>query len=158
DLLFVAYQPHGREFIVDLGPAATYLGATGPIVITQFSAADISGAYGGVLPSDLNLAVFGRNGVDGYLAGNGPIAPSQDGSAIGAGNQINGFGAHFSFASTPVAGNPNAATYDFGNVYSYQATLDARVRGSLGGTVPFSVESALPTRPILVPFFKAQFN
>jgi hypothetical protein len=158
DVLFVAYQPHGREFIVNLGPAAGFLGATGPVDITQFSAADLAGAYGGTLPSNLMLAVFAGVGADGYVATNGPGDPSLVGSAIGAANQIRFLGGNFSTLSTPVAGNPNAGTFEFGNARSYQATLDRINPGSLGNNVPFSVEALLPGHATLIPFFRAQSN
>jgi hypothetical protein len=158
DVLFVAYQPHGREFIVNLGPASNYLGATGPIDITQFSAVDISGAYGGTLPSSMNLAVIAGVGADGYLATNGPGAPSLVGSAIGAANQIRFLGSNFVSQAAPVSGNPNAGTIEFGNPRSYQATLNARNPGSLGNNVPFDAESPLSTHATLVPFYHAQFN
>jgi hypothetical protein len=158
DVLFVAYQPHGREFIVNLGPAAGYMAATAPIDITQFSASDIGGAYGGTLPSDLRLAVIAGVGADGYLATNGPGDPSLVGSAIGAANQIRFLGANFAGLSAPVAGNPNAGTFEFGNPRSYQATLDRLNPGSLGNNVPFNSESVLPSAPAAVSWFKAQSN
>src|SRR5882672_4733080 len=68
DLLYVAYQPHGREFIVDLGPASSFLSASGPIDVTPFSAADLAAVYGGSVPADLQVAIFGADGPDGYLS------------------------------------------------------------------------------------------
>src|SRR5262249_5258479 len=129
-----------------------------PVDITQFSAADLSGAYGGALPSNLMLAVFAGVGADGYVATNGPGAPLLVGSAIGAANQIRFLGAHFAGLSEPVAGTTNAGTFEFGNSRSYQATLDRINPGSLGNNVPFSVEVLLPGHTTLIPFFKAESN
>ncbi|HKB08166.1 MAG TPA: hypothetical protein VKF61_07815 [Candidatus Polarisedimenticolia bacterium] len=158
DLLYVAYQPHGREFIVDLGPASAFLTATGPVDVLQFSAADLAGAYGGSVPSDLQVAIFGSDGPDGYLSTRGPVSTSFIGSAIGASGQIRFLGANFANLSAPVAGNPNAGTFEFGDSRSYQATLNARNPGSLGNNVSFSVEGGLPSAPALVTFFKAKYN
>ena len=158
DVLLVAYEPHGREFIVNLGPGAALTGATGPVDITQYTASDIGGAYGGTLPSNLHLAVIAAVGADGYLATEGPGDPSLVGSAIGAANQIRFLGGNFATLSAPVAGNPNAGTFEFGNPRSYQATLNRINPGSLGNNVPFDAEGTLAAHTVLVPFYQAQFN
>src|SRR5262245_16070234 len=135
DVLFVAYQPGGREFIANLGPVAGYLSASSPIDITQYTSGDLAGVYGGSLPVDLRLAVFASVGVDTYVATNGPSDASLVGSAIGASNRIRSMGGSFASSSTPVLGNPNAGTFEFGDIHSYQATLNNPYEGSLGSTV-----------------------
>jgi hypothetical protein len=158
DVLLVVYQPIGRELIVNLGPGAGYVGATGPVDVTQYTASDIAAVYGGTLPANLRLAILAAVGTDGYLASNGPADPSQVGSAIGAANQIRFLGGNFATLSAPVAGNPNAGTFEFGNPRSYQATLDRINPGSIGNNVPFNAESGLSSRPAPVPFYQAHFN
>jgi hypothetical protein len=158
DVLLVAYQPHGREFIVNLGPGSGYVGATGPVDVTQYTASDIAGVYGGTLPTNLNLAVIAANGADGYLATNGPADTTLVGSAIGASQQIQFLGANFKGLSAPVSGNANAGTFEFGDPRSYQATLNRINAGSLGNNVSFDAENPLPTHSILVPFFQARRN
>ena len=158
DVLLVAYEPHGREFIVNLGPASDYTGAAGPVDVTQYTASDIAGVYGGTLPATLNLAVYAAIGSDGYLSTEGPGDPSLVGSAIGAANQIRFLGGNFATLSAPVSGNPNAGTFEFGNPRSYQATLNRINPGSIGNNVPFDAENALPSGTINVAFYQARSN
>jgi len=158
DLLLVAYQPQGREFIVNLGPAASYTGSAVPVVVTQYTAADLSGVFGGTLPVSLQIAVLGANGPDGYEATGGPSSAGLVGSAIGAANQVRFLGGNFASLSNPVAGNAAAGSFEFADPRSYQRTLNASVPGSLGNNVPFSVEATLAGAPIDVPFFSGRFN
>jgi len=158
DLLVVIYQPHGREFIVDLGPASAFTGSAVPVPVTQYTASDLTDAYGGTLPASLQIAVFGASGVDGYITTGGPETTGLVGSAIGASSQIRFFGGNFANLSAPVATNPAAGTFEAGNVRSYQSTLDGRVQGSLGNNVPFSVEATLAGAGADLPFFSGRFN
>ena len=43
DLLVVIYQPHGREFIADLGPAAAFTGSAVPVPVSQYTGSDLTG-------------------------------------------------------------------------------------------------------------------
>jgi hypothetical protein len=158
DLLVVIYQPHGREFIADLGPASTFTGSALPVPVGQYTGSDLTGVYGGTLPASLQVAVIGANGVDGYIATGGPSSATLVGSAIGASNQIRFLGGNFANLSAPVATNPNAGTFEAGDQRSYQSTLDGRVPGSLGNNVPFSVEGTLAGASVDLPFFSGRFN
>jgi hypothetical protein len=140
DLLVVIYQPHGREFIADLGPASAFTGSALPVPVVQYTGSDLTGVYGGILPASLQVAVFGANGADGYLATGGPASGALVGSAIGASSQIRFLGGNFANLSAPVDTNPNAGTFEASDARSYQNTLNGRVQGSLGNNVPFSVE------------------
>src|SRR5262245_23120008 len=92
DLLYVVYRPRGTEVIVDLGPASAYASSTVPVPVTAFSAGDLVGAFGGILPTGLRVGLFSSSGIDGYLASNGPGDVTRIGSSIGASNQIESFG------------------------------------------------------------------
>src|SRR5262245_58196049 len=153
DLVLVAYQSHGREFLVNLGPVSAYAGSALPVPVTQFTAGDLSGVFGGTIPASLQIAVFGANGADGYNATGGPNSPATVGSAIGAASQIRSLGGYFAHLSHPVSGNANAAYNEFGEAWSYQQTLNSLFPGSLGGNVPFNVEATLAGSQIDVPFF-----
>ena len=78
DLLLVAYQPHGKELIVDLGPSSALLGASAPVAIPQLGAADLTSIFGSPLPA-LKVALIAADGSDSYLATNGPNAVSLPG-------------------------------------------------------------------------------
>jgi hypothetical protein len=158
DLLVVIYQPHGREFIADLGPASAFTGSAVPVSVSQYTESDLSGVYGGTLPASLQIAVIGANGVDGYIATGGPATTAVVGSAIGASNQIRFLGGNFANLSAPVATNPAAGTFEAGDVRSYQNTLNGRVPGSLGNNVPFSVEGTLAGASVDLPLFSGRFN
>lgn len=158
DLLVVIYQPHGREFIADLGPATAFTGSAVPVTVTQYTGSDLTGVYGGALPANLQIAVIGANGVDGYFATGGPAADTLVGSAIGASNQVRFLGGNFATLSAPVATNPSAGTFEAGDARSYQNTLNGRVPGSLGNNVPFSVEGTLAGATIDLPLFSGRFN
>lgn len=157
DLLVVIYQPHGREFIADLGPASAFTGAALPVTVTQYTASDLLDAYGGSLPASLQVAAFAANGSDGYVATGGPASNALVGSAIGASSQIRFLGGNFANLSAPVS-NPNAGTFEAGDVRSYQNTLNGRVQGSLGNNVPFSVEGTLAGSSVDLPLFSGRFN
>lgn len=149
DVLYVAYVPGGREFIADLGPKSQFLSATGPIAITSFSAADIAGILGSPLPSPIYVGVFGIKdsaNFTAYLATNGPTGTAAIGNAFGADNQIFGFGSLLTLART-VPGNTSAGWYLNTDNFSYQRTLDGSRKGSLGGNVPFDVETLLGPSP-----------
>ena len=155
DVLYVAYVPGGREFIADLGPRSQFTGATGAFDIGRFSALDVKAALGDPLPATINAAVFGiddTTSFDAYLASRGPSDTSLIGNAFGASNQIFGFGALLSLAR-PVAGNPNAGFYLASDNFSYQRTLNGAHRGSLGGNVPFNVETSFMAADQQVPLF-----
>jgi hypothetical protein len=154
----VAYQPQGREFIVDIGPAAAYTGATGSLPVSQFTAADLAGVFGGSVPANLLVTVLGANGVDGYFATNGPASGALVGSALGASNQVRFLGGNFQNLSKPVSGNAAAGYFDFGDAGSYQKTLNAAVPGSIGNNVSFNVESLIGGSGGNLPFFSAHFN
>jgi hypothetical protein len=158
DLVLVAYQSHGREFLANLGPASAYAGSPLPVPVTQFTAADLSGVFGGTIPASLQIAVVGANGADGYNATGGPTSSAVVGSAIGAANQVRFLGGNFANLSHPVSGNPNAGYNEFGDAWSYQQTLNSLVPGSLGNNVPFSVEATLAGSQLDVPFFSGRFN
>jgi hypothetical protein len=158
DLLVVIYQPHGREFIADLGPASAFTGSALPVPVSQYTGSDLTGVYGGTLPSSLQVAVFGANGADGYLATGGPASATLVGSAIGASSQIRFLGGNFANLSAPVDTNPNAGTFEAGDARSYQNTLNGQVQGSLGNNVPFSVEGTLAGGSIDLPLFSGRFN
>ena len=158
DLLVVIYQPHGREFIADLGPASAFTGSAVPVPVSQYTGSDLTGVYGGTLPASLQVAVIGANGVDGYISTGGPAAATLVGSAIGASNQIRFLGGNFASLSAPVATNPAAGTFEAGDVRSYQNTLNGRVAGSLGNNVPFDVEGTLAGSPLDLPLFSGRFN
>jgi len=158
DVLYVIYQPQGRELIVNLGPKESFLDATTPIAINQISAADVTNVFGSPLPTNLRVAMIASADVDAYIASNGPSTISKIGSAIGASNQIESFGGNWLFSSVPDLINPNEGTYQFGDPINYQKSLDGTSVGSLGGNVPFNVETALSRAPILLNVFFAQSN
>lgn len=163
DLLFVAYQSQGREMIVDLGPIKTFLKAHGPVPIAQVRMADLAAAFGGVPPEGLNIAVVAADGPDGYIASVGrdgvPVAGVMaTGSAIGASSQIRALGGNAEGLAKPAPGNDSAGLFEYGDTGSYQATLDAATKGSLGGNVPFSVETAWNGKALELPVVQARFN
>jgi hypothetical protein len=163
DLLFVAYEPQGREFIADLGPLDAYLKSTGPVAIRQVSVADLREAFGTLPPQGLNVALVAADGADGYVASVGREGVSSRGtsaigSAIGASAQIRALGGNLEGLSRPVPGNVTAGLFEFGETGSYQATLDAAHTGSLGSNLPWSVEAVWNGRSITVPVVKARFN
>lgn len=157
DLLYVAYQPHGRELIVDLGPASTLLGASTPVAITRLAAGDLTGLFGSPLPP-LKVALYATSGPDGFIASNGPTDPALVGSAAGASSQIGVLGSNAAYVSRPVAGNPDAAYFEFGDIGSYQVTLDAVNPGSIGNNVPFNAESDFAGGRLAIPVFEGRFN
>jgi hypothetical protein len=162
-LLFVAYQSQGREFIADLGPIQPYLKATGPVPIRQVRMADLLAAFGAVPPEGLNLAVVAADGPDGYIASVGrdgvPAAGvTAVGSAIGASSQIRALGGNVEGLAAPLPGNDSAGLFEYGDAGSYQATLDAAAPGSLGGNVPFSVETAWTGSTLTLAVVQARFN
>src|SRR5882724_1180415 len=158
DVLYVVYQPRGAEAIFNLGPASRLLGAAAPIGVPQVTAGDLAGIFGSPLPTNLRGALFATPDVDAYVASNGPSSLPKIGSAIGAASQIQSFGGNFAATSTPLAGNPDGGTYTFGSSFNYQKSLDGASVGSLGGNVPFSVETALNRAPTLVNVFFAESN
>jgi hypothetical protein len=158
DVLYVIYQPQGRELIVNLGPKEGFLDATAPLIISQFSAADVTNVFGSPLPANLRVAVIASADVDAYLASNGPSTISKIGSAIGAASQIESFGGNWLFSSLPDLGNPNEGTFLFGDLINYQKSLDGSSTGSLGGNVPFNVEVSLSKAPLLVNLFLGKSN
>ncbi len=155
DVLYVAYVPGGREFIVDLGPKSQFLSATGPIAIGSFSAADLSGILGSPLPSPIYVGLFGIEDsatFTAYLATNGPMSTGAIGNAFGADNQIFGFGSLLTL-TRPVPGNLNAGWYLNTDNFSYQRRLDGSRKGSLGGNVPFDVETLLGSSSQQIPLY-----
>jgi hypothetical protein len=162
DLLFVAYQPQGREFIADLGPLQTYLRAGGPVPIAQVSAEDLREAFGR-LPQEIRIALVAADGPDGYIAsvgqdGFGSSGTASIGSAMGASSQIRALGGNVEGLSRSLAGNDNAGLFEFGETGSYQTTLDATDAGSLGANVPWSVETMWNGGPLTLPVVQARFN
>jgi len=163
DLLFVAYQTQGREFVADLGPLETYLQATGPVPIAQVSLADLREAFGAIPSQGLHIALVAADGADGYVASVGrdgvaSAGASAIGSAIGASAQIRVLGGNVEGLSRPVAGNAAAGLFEYGETGSYQATLDAGQLGSLGSNVPWSVETAWRGGSVTLPVVAARFN
>ena len=161
DVIYIVYQPHGTEFVVNLGPSEQFTQALGPFPVTAFTGADLSDAFGGSLPSDLQagiVAVGERTTRDGYLATNGPADPSRVGNAIGAANAIGSFAGLWAFVSTPVPTNPNAGTMNGSSASSYQSRLNRAGQGSLAGTVPFNLETPLASAPVSIPFYSGRSN
>jgi hypothetical protein len=163
DLLFVAYQSQGREFIADLGPLQTYLKATGPVRIAQVGMADLREAFGTLPSQGLNIALVAADGPDGYVASVGrdgvaSTGAAAIGSAIGASSQIRALGGNVEGLSRPIPGNLSAGLFEYGEAGSYQATLDAAHTGSLGSNVPWSVEAVWSGGSLALPVVRARFN
>jgi hypothetical protein len=163
DLLFVAYQPQGREFIADLGPLDAYRRATGPVSIAQVTLADLKQAFGTLPSQGLNIALVAADGTDGYVASVGrdgvlSAGTSAIGSAIGASAQIRSLGGNVEGLSRPVFGNLAAGVFEYGQAGSYQATLDAAHAGSLGSNLPWSVETVWNGGSLTLPVVQARFN
>ena len=155
DVLYVAYVPGGREFIADLGPRSQFVGATGPFTVARFSPDDLKAALGDPLPATINVGIFGiydSTSFTAYLSTRGPTSLSAIGNAFGAANQIFGFGSLL-ILTRPVAGNPNAGFYLASDQFSYQRTLNGAKKGSLGGNVPFDIETPLGATDQKVPLF-----
>jgi hypothetical protein len=158
DALFVAYQPHGRELIADLGPISNLTGASGPVALPQVSASDLAEVFGSPLPG-LNITLLASGGPDSYFATNGPTDASQVGSAIGASSQIRFFGGNTANLSHALAsGNTSAGFFEFGEQGSYQVTLNAAFAGSIGNNVPFSTESPFGGTAQSLSINRGQFN
>ncbi len=160
DVLYVAYVPGGNELIVNLGPQSQFNGASGPVAVTRFSAADVRNvlAGGGPLPPTVWVAVFGIHNpatFDSYFSTNGPASAEGGaiGNAFGACNQIYGFGSNVSLLSTPVPANPYAGTFTASYVLSYEKTLNGNHKGSLGGNVAFDAETRVGPARKIIPFY-----
>lgn len=157
DLMFVAYQPQGREYIVDLGPAAAFAGAKGPVTLLALDPADLSRAFGQQVDG-LRVALFAAVGPDSIVSTVGPDGSSGIGSVIGASSQIHALGANATALGRLAEGNPHAVVFEYGDPGSYQSTLDASNQGSLGNNVPFDAETALGAVALRVPSYRFQFN
>ena len=161
DILYVAYVPGGNEIIVNLGPKTQFTSATGPVVITRFSAQDLRNVLNAGVPiaaDSVWVSIFGirdETTFNSYFATNGPTSldPITIGNAFGAANQIFGFGSNVSQLASPVTGNPNAGQYAGAYQFSYQNTLNGTRKGSLGGNVPFDSETLIGAGSKSVPFF-----
>jgi hypothetical protein len=172
DVLYVAYQyPSGPDYIVDLGPKANLLTATGPVTFPNVKGPDLDGVIGA---SAANIyvglfGVFNPSGHDGIISANGPMSDLDltTASILGAANQIDSFGGGVTNLSIPVpSAEPTAGAFASGSdTGSYQSTLDASNPGSLGNNVPWVVETQLSDpngvrngAPVSIPFYRATRN
>ena len=172
DIFYVAYQsPTGPNYIVNLGSKDQLLTATTTINFPDVLASDLNGVIG-ASASNIWVGLFAvRNPTtrDGILSANGPQNDTDLGTAnaIGAANQIDNFGSGVvNFSLAVPSGNTHAGKFtSSGSTGSYQSTLDAVNKGSLGNNVAWDVETALSdgagvriASPVKIPVFSAQRN
>jgi hypothetical protein len=172
DVIYVAYQyPLGPNYIVNLGPKANFLTATGPVSFPNVKASDLNGVVGA---SAANIyvglfGVFNPSGHDGVISANGPQSDLDltSASILGASNQIDSFaGGVVNLSIAVPSAEPTAGAFaSGGDTGSYQSTLDASNPGSLGGNVPWSVETQLSdpggvrnAAPVSIPFYRGTRN
>jgi hypothetical protein len=172
DVLYVAYQyPNGPNYIVDLGPHATFVSATTTITLPDVTASDLTA----IMPVNAPNLFVGLFGVlnpttrDGIVSANGAASDFDMSTAnvLGAVNQIDSFGSGVqTFGLAVPSANPRAAKFTSGGSSgSYQSTLDAVKSGSLGNNVQWSVETQLSDtggarnpQAVFIPFFSTIRN
>jgi hypothetical protein len=172
DVWYVAYQsPTGPNYIVNLGSKDQFVNATTTISFPDVLASDLNGVVG-ASAANIWVSLFGvlnPTTRDGILAGNGPLTDTDLSTAniIGATNQIDSFGGGVVNNALAVpSANVHAGKFaSSGSIGSYQSTLNAINKGSLGNNIQWDVETRLSdasgvrnAAAVMIPVYKAIRN